>query len=239
MKIINYTDKKIDIMIGHEKADEPDYWFILEEYGKTMDGDRVDLEEKGVDLSDHDLLVIKEIKGDKSTIDDKSNKMCNDGTEETGSHWTVSPNEKEIIALDFDHTITTKCMACYNKLKGDDIQEGAKEGIELLRKYFKVWIYSGVHPDYEPRDIEGYLKMHNIDVDKILRTKPPAMFIIDDRAIHHTSWKNTMLQIDKRLLYGLPKECNENCWRFRRGKCETDNKNGICDKPKMYTIEVK
>ena len=130
----------------------------------------------------------------------KIKKISKDGTKETGSHWSTVDNEKPIIAIDFDHTITKKCMACDDGLNGDGIQDGAKEGMELLSKYFRLWIYSGTHPDYKQRDIEGFLKEHNIVVDRILRTKPPACFIIDDRAIYHTSWTSTINQIDKRLI---------------------------------------
>jgi len=127
-------------------------------------------------------------------------KISEDGTKETGSHWSTISNEKPIICIDFDHTITKKCMACDDKLNEDGIQEGAKEAIRLLSKRFRIWIYTGVHPDYNPRNIETYLKEYGIPFEKVVRTKPPACFIIDDRAIHHTSWENTISEIDRRLI---------------------------------------
>ena len=129
--------------------------------------------------------------------------ISNDGNKETGSHWSAVDDRKQIICIDFDHTISKKCLACDNKLTGDGIQDGAKEAIDLLSKRFRIWIYSGTHPDYEVRDIESFLSKYDIQVEQVLRTKPPACFIIDDRAIHHISWDNTLSEIDKRLLGGL------------------------------------
>jgi len=129
-------------------------------------------------------------------------KISDDGTKETGSHWTGFNDEKQIIAIDFDHTVSKKCMACDNGLDGDGIQEDAEEGIKFLSKHFRLWIYSGTHPDYKVRGIERFLKRYNLlqYFERIERTKPPAIFIIDDRAIHHTSWKNTISEIDRRLI---------------------------------------
>jgi hypothetical protein len=47
-----------------------------------------------------------------------------------------------------------------------------------------------------------FLKKHGIPFDRILQIKPPACFIIDDRAIHHTSWKSTMNTITARESIG-------------------------------------
>ena len=65
-------------------------------------------------------------------------KISDDGTKETGSHWTIISDEKQIICIDFDHTISTKCMACDDKLDGDGIQEGANEAIQTLSKTFRI-----------------------------------------------------------------------------------------------------
>jgi len=129
----------------------------------------------------------------------------NDGTKFTGSHWTCSDEEKPIICIDFDHTITTKCLACDDGLKNNEVQEGAIESIKALSKFFQIWIYSG-DPKYVPNHwkskaerIKKFLDNHGIPYDKILCTKPPAIFIIDDRAIWHRSWFETMQILKERL----------------------------------------
>lgn len=128
-----------------------------------------------------------------------------DGTIHTGSHWSVLSDDKQIVCIDFDHTISKKCLACDDSLKGDGIQDGAIEAVILLSKKFRIWIYTGSHPDYEERDIDKFLRFHGIRgyVERIVRTKPPAIFIVDDRAVHHTSWKSTLNEIDRRLVGGL------------------------------------
>lgn len=124
----------------------------------------------------------------------------NDETKLTGSHWTQLGEEKPIICIDFDHTISKKCLACADGLFGDGIQEGTKEAILELSKRFRIWIYTGVVKQFKSRDIEDFLAREGVPYEKIVRTKPPACFIIDDRAIHHISWKDTMSEIRRRSL---------------------------------------
>ena len=128
-----------------------------------------------------------------------------DGTKATNSHWTQNEG-KPIVLIDFDHTITKKCLACEDGLQNDGVQEGAKEAIEELSRDFRIWIFtgSGGHLAYAKplqrtkSSIEAFLVRHGIPFEKVLQTKPPACFIIDDRAVHHTSWRNTMATIKKR-----------------------------------------
>jgi len=128
-----------------------------------------------------------------------------DGTKQTNSHWTQKEG-KPILLIDFDHTITKKCLACEDGLDNDGIQEGAGEAILALSKDFRIWIYtgSGQHLDEAKTlqrlksSIENTLIWNGIPFEKVLQTKPPACFIIDDRAIHHKSWTQTIQEIEKR-----------------------------------------
>jgi hypothetical protein len=122
-----------------------------------------------------------------------------DGTKETGSHWKNMTGQKQILLVDLDHTITKKCLACADGLEGDGIQVGCREALEKLSKTYQIWIFTGNY-DYldkscpvkrSKREIRNFLTKHKIPFDKILQIKPPACFIIDDRAIHHTSWRST------------------------------------------------
>lgn len=122
----------------------------------------------------------------------------NDETKSTGSHWAQLDGEKPIVCIDFDHTVSKKCLACDDGLLGDGIQKGAREAILELSKRFRIWIYTGIIKQFKSRNIEEFLTREGIPYDKIVRTKPPACFIIDDRAIYHTSWKNTMSEIKRR-----------------------------------------
>jgi len=138
-------------------------------------------------------------------------KEIRDGNKHTNSHWTTFTETKQILLVDFDHTITKKCLACKDGLKGDGVQEGAKETLTKLSKDFQIWIYTGNYDLLKEikipikrtvKAIGEFLKKNNIPFDKILQTKPPAMFIIDDRAIHHEGWigeKSTLKKIEKRM----------------------------------------
>lgn len=135
----------------------------------------------------------------------------NDGIKETGSHWSQLDNEKPVILIDFDHTIAKDCLACAETGNLSMwAQEGAREAITQLSKQFRIWIYTGNinHLDKEDNpkfqvmrtigEIAYFLDNNQIPYEKILQTKPPAAFIIDDRAIHHKGWNNTLMEISRR-----------------------------------------
>lgn len=134
-----------------------------------------------------------------------------DGTKHTNSHWTF--NGKPVITVDFDHTITRKCLACDDKLDNDGVQEGAVKALRFLHKHFRIWIFTGDpkmitsdsdHDEGEKigrsiDEIKLFLDKHKIPYDRILQTKPPAIFLIDDRAITHRSWEETLYEIEERM----------------------------------------
>jgi len=130
-----------------------------------------------------------------------------DGTRFTNSHWKAVGSKKPIICIDFDHTITTKCLACSDGLEGNALQVGAKEAIIELSKDFQIYIYTGSKKYIKAgnpiqrsvSDIKRFLVNNEIPFDKILQTKPPACFIIDDRAVHHASWAQTLSEIKLRM----------------------------------------
>ncbi len=130
-----------------------------------------------------------------------------DGTEFTKSHWTTkwgTPKRPPIINIDFDHTMTTDCPSCPGWNGEHHLQREAKETIIELKKLgFMIVVWSsGANYDgfgnYE-NIIADFMKKHDIPYDRIDGFKPPAMFIVDDRAIHHTGWGNTLKQIKFRL----------------------------------------
>ena len=138
-------------------------------------------------------------------------KEIKDGTRFTNSHWKHIGLQKPILLVDFDHTITTKCLACEDGYRDNKAQRGAKEGFIELHKKYQIWIFTGNYHLLDPKvklmktieEIETFLKLYGIPFDKILQIKPPACFIIDDRAIHHTSWKRTLNEITKRESKGV------------------------------------
>lgn len=132
-------------------------------------------------------------------------KPLRNGTKETRSHWHPSfHSHRPIIAVDFDHTITKNCSACPD-WKGEFIlQEGVKDSLTELNKTFDIVILSGggnYVEDYETI-IKDFLVKHGVPFDKIEVKKPPAVFLIDDRAVHHKGWKRTINEIKKRMKRG-------------------------------------
>lgn len=138
-------------------------------------------------------------------------KEIQDGTEETRSHWKNFALGKPIVLVDFDHTITKQCLACHDyeeTLDSRTVQEGVAEALRKLAEKYYIIIFTGnanARNSHIPKNLmrskdemAKFLRTHNIPFDDIQQTKPPACFIIDDRAIHHTSWKHTMEEIDRR-----------------------------------------
>lgn len=133
-------------------------------------------------------------------------KEIRDGTKFTNSHWKALGKDKPIILVDFDHTITTKCLACNDGYSDNKVQRGAKEVLKKLHKDFRIWIFTGNYKYIDKKaelmkrkeDIRRFLIENDIPFDKILQIKPPACFIIDDRAVHHTSWYSTDKEIELR-----------------------------------------
>ena len=133
---------------------------------------------------------------------------CKDGTPETGSHWDWMEEGKPIIGVDFHHTISTKCGACpdgeYGGLSAGNPQEGVKEALDELHKTFKIIIYTGyglvaAEKNGNPhQEVKDYLNKYNIPFDDVACKPYPFAFMVDDRAIHHTSWERTLSQIQER-----------------------------------------
>ena len=127
-----------------------------------------------------------------------------DGTEKTNSHWDTSYSghtHKALITVDFDHTITKTCPACCNWDGVYVLQEGVREALVELHKMFDIVILSGggnYVPNYQAI-IQEFLEKHQIPYDRIEDKKPPACFMIDDRAIHHKGWEETLSEIQRRL----------------------------------------
>lgn len=125
-------------------------------------------------------------------------KEIKDGTPETQSHWKQFGDDKPILCVDFHHVITTTCEAC-RQGQNYTLQKGAKEALEQLSKTFRIVIFTGnpsglswLPTDYKVH-MEEWLRTNGIPFSQVLFTKPPACFIIDDRAIHHLSWAKQFL----------------------------------------------
>lgn len=144
-----------------------------------------------------------------------THKPVYDGTPKTGSHWRhVGVRGKPILAVDFHHVVTTRCSACPGNDLGDvhtngPPQDGVREALLELCKDFFILIYTGSGNFWSPekcKSIIDYLEDHKIPYDDVRFDKPPAIFIVDDRAIHHIGWTETLEEIKRRLSMTTPYE---------------------------------
>lgn len=104
----------------------------------------------------------------------------------------------ETVTVDFDHTITKKCLLCASNHDYGGIQEGAVEALKKLQEKYRIIIYSGRFREVDRELIEDFLKKHEVPYDEIVLEKPIARFMIDDRGLHHKTWDETLKEIKER-----------------------------------------
>lgn len=132
-----------------------------------------------------------------------------DDAEGTGSHWTwdVEKLGKPIITVDLDHTITKKCGACDGGFIADGIQEHCVEVLRRLQERYRIIIFTGnykyIRGSKPPalrtvEAIETFLIENDVPFDEISQEKPPACFMLDDRAIRHEGWLSDERKIKRR-----------------------------------------
>lgn len=93
---------------------------------------------------------------------------------------------KKTVVFDFDGVIHSYTSGWQGIAEiPDPPVEGIKEAIEEIRAAgFEVVVVSTRSKDpIGSRAVKEYLKRHEIEVDGIMATKPPAIVYVDDRAI--------------------------------------------------------
>lgn len=103
---------------------------------------------------------------------------------------------KQTVIFDFDGVINSYT----SRWQGADVISdppvaGIKEAIAEIRKHYRVVVVSS--RCYQPGGIEAiniWLEKHNIVVDDVTDEKPPAVVIIDDRAITFDGQTEGLLQ---------------------------------------------
>lgn len=103
---------------------------------------------------------------------------------------------KPIVAFDFDgviHSYTSGWQGA--TVIPDQPVVGIAEAIKEIRKYYRVEIFSSrCHQPGGMVAIMNYLHRHGIEVDAVVKSKPPAFVIIDDRAITFDGKPENLLQ---------------------------------------------
>lgn len=104
--------------------------------------------------------------------------------------------KKENLAIDFDST-----LAQYPKFVGvSNIpyppEEGAKEAVDKLKKYFLIIVFSvRAREEAGRKAIAEWMKKHEIHYDDITAEKPEAVLYVDDRGLQFKNWKQALKDI--------------------------------------------
>ena len=81
--------------------------------------------------------------------------------------------------------------------------EGAVGAVQKLKNEGAIIVIHSVWANTEQRKLamSKWLRFFSIPYDFISHEKPDVDFYIDDKAIHHTTWQNTLQEITRRVAY--------------------------------------
>ena len=101
----------------------------------------------------------------------------------------------QVILVDFDGTLHDIKHPVPGRRMGPPMP-GAKEAMDILKQRGNTLIVFSVR-GYEPhrKVLADWLDYYQIPYDDITNIKVQCDWIIDDRAIRHISWANTLLKI--------------------------------------------
>jgi ribonucleotide monophosphatase NagD (HAD superfamily) len=99
---------------------------------------------------------------------------------------------QKVLAVDFDGVIFDPAT--------NTLLPGALDYLNMLTRRFKVIIFSSrAATPAGAQFIRDLLQYHLIRVAEVTPMKPLADLYIDDKAVHHTDWEDTLQQISQRL----------------------------------------
>ena len=102
---------------------------------------------------------------------------------------------KYTVVLDFDGVIHSYSSGWRGKTCiPDPPVPGIREEIDKIRKFYDVVVVSTRCDTQEGMDaVKTYLKQNAIEVDAVMKEKPPAIAYVDDRAICFDGKANGLL----------------------------------------------
>jgi len=107
--------------------------------------------------------------------------------------------DQKTIAVDYDGTIHDHKHPVEGRKMGPPMKD-AIESLSLLKRQgyeIVVFCYWADSPK-NIKVIRDWLRYYKCPFNKITNIKPNADFFVDDKAIYHTSWTNTLQEIEKR-----------------------------------------
>lgn len=120
----------------------------------------------------------------------------------------MARGRKQTIAVDFDGVIHQYSRGWQDGMIYDPPMPGAIEALERLhRRYRVVILTTRVNPDMpggneQLKRVVDWLEEQGFEegvhFDEVTHAKPPAVVYIDDRALHFTSWDQTLDELVER-----------------------------------------
>lgn len=103
------------------------------------------------------------------------------------------------LAVDFDFVIHDPNNVPKGYKLGQPIK-GAVQALQGLKRDGAIIVIHSVWADTEAHceAISKWMRYFNIPYDFITNTKPNCDFYVDDKAVHHTTWENTLKEIKER-----------------------------------------
>ena len=106
-------------------------------------------------------------------------------------------NEAKWIGVDFDDCLAKNTGFPY--FTPQEPMEGAIEAIKsLVDRGYKIQIYTA-RPSSEYHNVEGWCKYYGIPIKGIICGKLLVRVLIDDKAMHFTSWEQALKDVEKFL----------------------------------------
>lgn len=101
-----------------------------------------------------------------------------------------------ILAIDFDDTISDRSNRAPGKRLGEPLPRALEALQRLSDEGHQIIVHSCMAATPTGRQaIADWLEWHDIDVNGITATKPLADYYIDNKAIRHVDWYDTMAQL--------------------------------------------
>lgn len=101
--------------------------------------------------------------------------------------------ESKTLAIDFDQTL----MAQNGNKMGEPLPGVIQAMEELYDRGYGIIIFTvRAKTEQGIEVVEGWLDHYGIDYHQVTAVKPNAAIFIDDRAIRHLNWDDTMNQVN-------------------------------------------
>lgn len=103
-----------------------------------------------------------------------------------------------ILAIDFDEVIHAKSMPVPGRRMGEPLP-GTKAALEhFKRKGDTIIVFTVMATDIKGRiAVQQWLDYYDVPYDEVTAIKPNADLFIDDKAIRHINWDDTLRQINE------------------------------------------